>query len=34
MRSAVTAAGGQLTAGPGPDGGFIVHARFPLAGEQ
>jgi len=34
MRSAVTAAGGQLTAEPGPDGGFVVHARFPLAGEQ
>ncbi len=26
----VTAAGGELAAGPHPDGGFVVHAVFPL----
>lgn len=29
MRAHVTAAGGHLTAGPHPDGGFTVVARFP-----
>jgi signal transduction histidine kinase len=30
MRERVAAFGGQLRAGPGPTGGFAVHARFPL----
>ncbi|MGK5444559.1 sensor histidine kinase [Micromonospora sp. URMC 105] len=31
MRERVTALGGALTAGPGPDGGFRVCARLPVA---
>ncbi|WP_169950397.1 sensor histidine kinase [Microbispora sp. H11081] len=30
MRERVTALGGRLQAGPGPDGGFTVHAELPL----
>ncbi|MFC8617512.1 sensor histidine kinase [Micromonospora purpureochromogenes] len=30
MRERVTALGGSLTAGPGPDGGFRVSARLPM----
>ncbi|WP_247658688.1 sensor histidine kinase [Micromonospora sp. U56] len=30
MRERVTALGGSLTAGPGPDGGFRVSARLPV----
>jgi signal transduction histidine kinase len=30
MRERARALGGSLTAGPGPDGGFRVHARLPL----
>jgi signal transduction histidine kinase len=31
MRDRVEALGGALAAGPGPDGGFSLHARIPLA---
>jgi signal transduction histidine kinase len=30
MRERVTTFGGELSAGPGPDGGFHLHARLPL----
>ena len=30
MRRRAEAVGGRLTAGPGPDGGFVVHAELPL----
>jgi signal transduction histidine kinase len=30
MRERVTTYGGSLAAGPAPDGGFAVTARFPL----
>ena len=30
MRERVALVGGSLTAGPGPDGGFVVEALFPL----
>jgi signal transduction histidine kinase len=33
MRERVAAFGGDLEAGPGPDGGFRVAARLPLAVE-
>jgi signal transduction histidine kinase len=32
MRERVAVFGGQFTAGPGPDGGFRVRARFPVPG--
>ena len=32
MRERAQALGGSLTTGPGPDGGFLVHARLPLRG--
>ncbi|MEV4460642.1 sensor histidine kinase [Microbispora sp. NPDC049633] len=32
MRERVSALGGRLQAGPGPDGGFTVHAELPLTG--
>ena len=32
MRERVAVFGGEFTAGPGPDGGFRVRARFPIAG--
>jgi signal transduction histidine kinase len=32
MRARVEALGGQFRAGPAPDGGFEVVARFPLDG--
>jgi signal transduction histidine kinase len=32
MRARATALGGTLTAGPAPDGGFVVEARLPLGG--
>jgi signal transduction histidine kinase len=31
MRERVALVGGELAAGPGPDGGFVVRARLPLA---
>ncbi len=31
MRERVAVFGGEFTAGPGPDGGFRVRARFPTA---
>ena len=31
MRERVAVFGGEFTAGPGPDGGFRVRARFPIA---
>ncbi|WP_432930806.1 sensor histidine kinase [Microbispora sp. CA-135349] len=31
MRERVSALGGRLRTGPGPDGGFVVHAELPLA---
>jgi signal transduction histidine kinase len=34
MRERVTAAGGRLSAGPGPDGGWQVRAAFPLTGRE
>jgi signal transduction histidine kinase len=34
MRERVRLHGGHLRAGPRPDGGFEVHATFPLAGEH
>jgi signal transduction histidine kinase len=34
MRERVAAFGGDLEVGPGPDGGFRVAARLPLAAEQ
>jgi signal transduction histidine kinase len=34
MRERVAAFGGDLEAGPGPDGGFRVAARLPLAVDQ
>ncbi|MEN3533740.1 sensor histidine kinase [Microbispora sp. ZYX-F-249] len=34
MRERVTAYGGDFTAGPLPGGGFRVHARLPLRGEE
>jgi signal transduction histidine kinase len=33
MRERAGALGGQLDAGPRPDGGFRVHARLPLGGQ-
>jgi signal transduction histidine kinase len=30
MRERVAVFSGQFTAGPGPDGGFRVRARFPV----
>jgi signal transduction histidine kinase len=33
MRERARIYGGQLDAGPGPDGGFVVRARLPLEGE-
>ena len=30
MRERAHLLGGEVTAGPGPDGGFLVHARLPL----
>jgi signal transduction histidine kinase len=33
MRERVALLGGEVTAGPGPDGGFVVRARIPLKGE-
>jgi signal transduction histidine kinase len=32
MRERVSAFGGSLAAGPGPSGGYVVSARFPLVG--
>jgi signal transduction histidine kinase len=34
MRQRATLLGGELTAGPGPDGGFQVPARLPVDGES
>jgi signal transduction histidine kinase len=34
MRERVDFLGGELSAGPGADGGFVVRARFPLPGPQ
>jgi signal transduction histidine kinase len=34
MRERVSLFGGELRAGPGPDGGFAVTARFPLPSGQ
>ena len=34
MRERVTAAGGTLSAGPGPDGGWRVRAELPLVAEE
>jgi signal transduction histidine kinase len=31
MRERVAVFGGEFAAGPGPDGGFLVRARFPIA---
>ncbi|HKY65662.1 MAG TPA: ATP-binding protein, partial [Acidimicrobiales bacterium] len=31
MRERVALVGGELAAGPGPAGGFVVRARLPLA---
>jgi len=31
MRRRAAAVGGELTAGPAPDGGFVVRAALPLA---
>jgi signal transduction histidine kinase len=30
MRERVNTFGGELRTGPGPDGGFHLHARLPL----
>jgi signal transduction histidine kinase len=32
MRERVSLCGGEFTAGPRPEGGFMVRARLPLAG--
>jgi signal transduction histidine kinase len=32
MRERVTLLGGEVDAGPRPDGGFLVTARIPLEG--
>jgi len=34
MRERVALLGGEVTAGPGLDGGFVVRARIPLDPEQ
>ncbi|MEU5880031.1 sensor histidine kinase [Spirillospora sp. NPDC047279] len=34
LRGQAEALGGTLTAGPDPDGGFVVRARLPLEGER
>jgi signal transduction histidine kinase len=34
MRERATLFGGDLVAGPGPEGGFAVRARIPLAANQ
>jgi signal transduction histidine kinase len=34
MAERVSLAGGELNAGPGPQGGFVVHARIPLPEER
>ena len=31
MRERVAVFGGEFAAGPGPDGGFLVRACFPIA---
>jgi signal transduction histidine kinase len=31
MRERVAVFGGEFSAGPGPDGGFLVRACFPIA---
>jgi signal transduction histidine kinase len=33
MRERVHLFGGELHAGPGPDGGFTVDARLPIRGQ-
>jgi signal transduction histidine kinase len=34
IRERVTIYGGEMTSGPGPDGGFVLRTRLPLGGDQ